>query len=140
MGLELLFASGDTGELEIACEETKLGWQDDQALYVHVSLLNELPPVLRAYVACAESLYGDASQADLVKLHKSSGKVTFLLYDDFMGRPLPQLRFRVKVNLRTRWTQSVASARVRERAVEDGVAFGASKCHECNNTRATRRA
>ena len=105
MGLELLFASGDTGELEVACEETKLGWQDEQALYVHINLLNELPPVLRAYVACAESLYGDASQADLVKLHKSSGKVTFLLYDDFMGKPLPQLRLRVKVNLRTRWTQ-----------------------------------
>ena len=105
MGLELLFASGDTGELEVACEETKLGWQDEQALYVHVSLLNELPPVLRAYVACAESLYGDAAQADLVKLHKSSGKVTFLLYDDFTGKPLPQLRLRVKVNLRSRWTQ-----------------------------------
>jgi DNA phosphorothioation-associated putative methyltransferase len=86
-------------------ESTQLRWQDQQALYVHVSLLNELPPVLRAYVACAESLYGDASQADLVKLHKSSGKVTFLLYDDFIGKPLPQLRLRVKVNLRTRWTQ-----------------------------------
>lgn len=104
-GLELLFASGDTDELAIACEETKIGWQDEQALYVHVSLLKELPPVLRAYVACAETLYGDASQADIVKLHKSSGKVTFLVYDDFNGKPLPQLRLRIKVNLRSRWVQ-----------------------------------
>src|ERR1044071_7968484 len=103
-GLELLFASGDTDELAIACEETKIGWQDEQALYIHVSLLKDLPPVLRAYVACAETLYGDASQADLIKLHKSSGKVTFLAYDDFT-RPLPQLRLRIKVNLRSRWVQ-----------------------------------
>ena len=104
-GVELLFASGDTDELEIACEETKIGWQDEQALYAHVSLLKELPPVLRAYVACAETLYGDAAQADIVKLHKSSGKVTFLIYDDFAGRKLPHLRLRIKVNLRSRWVQ-----------------------------------
>jgi len=84
---------------------TKVGWQDEQAIYFHVSVLKELPPILRAYVACAESLYGDAAQADMVKLHKSSGKVTFLVYDDFAAKPLPQLLLRIKVNLRSRWVQ-----------------------------------
>jgi hypothetical protein len=104
-GLELLYAAGDKGEIELACEGLKLGWQDDQALYVHRTLVGELPPVLRAYVACATSLFGDAAQADVVKLHKASGKVTFLAYDDFDGKPLPELRARIKVNLRTRWVQ-----------------------------------
>lgn len=104
-GMELLYAAGDTGEIELACEELKLGWQDEQALYIHRSVLDELPPVLRAYVGCATALFGDVSQTDVIKLHKGSGKVTFLGYDDFEGKPLPELRNRIKVNLRTRWVQ-----------------------------------
>lgn len=104
-GLELLYAAGDPGEIELACEDLKIGWQDEQALYVHRSLVDQLPPVLRAYVGCATALFGDLSQADVIKLHKASGKVTFLVYDDFEGKPLPELRARIKVNLRTRWIQ-----------------------------------
>ncbi|MBI4661223.1 MAG: DNA phosphorothioation-associated putative methyltransferase [Verrucomicrobia bacterium] len=104
-GIELLYAAGDTGEIELACEELKVGWQDEQALYLHRSLLDELPPVLRAYVGCATALFGDVSQADVIKLHKASAKATFLVYDDFEGKPLPELRQRIKVNLRTRWVQ-----------------------------------
>jgi DNA phosphorothioation-associated putative methyltransferase len=61
---------------------------------------------LRAYVGCATALFGDVSQADLIKLHKASGKATFLVYDDFEGKPLPELQHRIKVNLRTRWVQA----------------------------------
>ncbi len=104
-GIELLYAAGDTGEIELACEGLKVGWQDERALYLHRSLLPELPPVLRAYVGCATTLFGDVSQSDVIKLHKASGKVTFLSYDDFDGKPLPLLRQRIKVNLRTRWVQ-----------------------------------
>ena len=105
-GIELLYAAGDTGEIELACEELKVGWQDEQALYLHRSVLEELPPVLRAYVGCATALFGDVSQADVIKLHKASGKATFLVYDDFEGKPQPELQYRIKVNLRTRWVQA----------------------------------
>jgi DNA phosphorothioation-associated putative methyltransferase len=83
-----------------------VGWQDEQALYVHRSLLDRLPAVLRAYVGCATALFGDVAQADVIKIHKASGKVTFLLYDDFEGKPLPVLQHRIKVNLKTRWVQA----------------------------------
>jgi hypothetical protein len=105
-GLELLYAAGDHGEIEVACDALNIGWQDEQALYFHLSVLDRLPPVLRAYVGCATTLFGDVTQADLVKLHKESGKVTFLLYDDFENKPLPELQHRIKVNLRTRWVQA----------------------------------
>jgi hypothetical protein len=36
----------------------------------------------------------------LIKVHKHSGKVTLLFYDDFDEKLLPELRLRVKVNLR----------------------------------------
>jgi hypothetical protein len=105
-GLELLYAAGDPGEIELACEDLNLGWQDEQALYVHRGLLDRLPAVLRAYVGCATALFGDVAQADVIKIHKASGKVTFLLYDDFEGKPLPVLQHRIKVNLKTRWVQA----------------------------------
>ena len=104
-GRELLFAAGDIDEIELACEALDKGWQDEQALYLHRGLLNDLPPILRAFVGCAEVLYGDAHQADLLKLHRASGKVTFLVYDDCFSKPLPELRERIKVNLRTGWTE-----------------------------------
>lgn len=74
--------------------------------YVHRSVVDLLPGVLRAYVGCATALFGDLAQADLVKIHKASGKVTFLVYDDFEGKPLPELQHRIKVNLKTRWVQA----------------------------------
>jgi hypothetical protein len=105
-GLELLYAAGDPGEIELACEDLKLGWQDEQALYVHRTVVDLLPGVLRAYVGCATALFGDVTQSDIVKIHKASGKVTFLLYDDFEGKALPELQHRVKVNLKTRWVRA----------------------------------
>lgn len=97
---ELLFAAGDPGEIDLACENLDLGWQDEDSLTIHRSLLGELPPVLRIYVLCAAYRYGDPSQADLIKIHKHSGKITFHHYDDFDGKPLPELQTRIKVNLR----------------------------------------
>lgn len=97
---ELLFAAGDPGEIDLACEHVDLGWQDEDALIIHRDLLSELPPILRIYVHCAAYRYGDPAQADLIKIHKHSGKITFQHYDDFSGKPLPVLQTRIKVNLR----------------------------------------
>jgi DNA phosphorothioation-associated putative methyltransferase len=97
---DLLFAAGDPGEIDIACEGVDVGWQDEDSLMIHRSLLGELPPILRIYVHCAACRYGDPSQADVIKIHKHSGKITFQHYDDFDGKPLPELQTRIKVNLR----------------------------------------
>jgi DNA phosphorothioation-associated putative methyltransferase len=98
---ELLFAAGDPGEIDLACEEVDFGWQDEDSLMIHRSLLGELPPILRIYVHCAAYRYGDPSQADMIKIHKRSGKITFQHYDDFYTKLLPELQMRIKVNLRT---------------------------------------
>lgn len=97
---DLLFAAGDPGEIDLACEGVAVGWQDRDALMIHRSLLAELPPILRIYVHCAAFRYGDPAQADVIKIHKHSGKITFQHYDDFDGKPLPELQTRIKVNLR----------------------------------------
>ena len=100
-GRDLLYSAADANNIMLACDEAGIGWQDARNLYVHTPLVDRLPIVLRIYVACAELLYGDLHEADLVRIHKASGKVTFLTYADFAMNPLPVLATRTRVNLRT---------------------------------------
>jgi len=71
-----------------------------KSLQLHVSLVEQLPPLLRVYVGCAAVLYGDYRNADLVKIHIGSGKVSLMRYDDFEGQGLPRMVERVKIKLR----------------------------------------
>ena len=51
-------------------------------------------------MGCAAVLYGDYRNADLVKIHIGSGKVSLMRYDDFEGKALPRMVERVKIKLR----------------------------------------
>ncbi len=99
---ELLFASGDSDEIEAAITDLEFGWFDASQGHftIHRSLLDRLPAILRIYIECAARLYGDPRQADLIKLHVYTGKLTFLHFDDFDGKTLPELVTRVKIDLR----------------------------------------
>jgi DNA phosphorothioation-associated putative methyltransferase len=99
-GRELLYAAADPNTIVLACDEAAVGWQDDRSLYLRTSVVDRLPTVLRTFIACAELLYGDIHQADILRVHKFSGKVTFLTYTDF-ETTLPKLASRTRVNLRT---------------------------------------
>ncbi|MFC1866812.1 DNA phosphorothioation-associated putative methyltransferase [Thermodesulfobacteriota bacterium] len=96
----MLFSIGDPQTIEELCAQTAFGYFDHKALYIHKSLLPGLHPILRIYVGCAGILYGDLENADIIKIHKRSGKVTLQKYDEFINNPLPELHERVKVNLR----------------------------------------
>jgi DNA phosphorothioation-associated putative methyltransferase len=100
----LLFSVGDPSVLNTACEQgAALGLGHlvpCQSLQLHTSLVERLPPVLRVYVACATSLFGDVRHIDVVKLHINSGKVTLMRFDDFINQPLPTMTERIKVKLK----------------------------------------
>jgi DNA phosphorothioation-associated putative methyltransferase len=97
----LLHSAGQTEVVSQACEALTFGWHTDDHYTIHRSLLDLLPPVLRVYVHCSSVIYGNPRDADLIKIHKHSGKVTLQFYTDFDGQMLPELRLRVKVNLRS---------------------------------------
>ncbi len=103
-GLALLFQVVDTQAIADACQvaaEHGLGWLiQGESLQLHASLVEQLPALLRVYVGCAAVLYGDYRNADLVKIHIGSGKVSLMRYDDFAGQALPRMVERVKVKLR----------------------------------------
>jgi DNA phosphorothioation-associated putative methyltransferase len=104
---DLLFAAGDPDELELAVDQLDYGVFDRGEMHFtcHRSLLPKLPPILRVYVGCGSVRYGNPEEADLIKIHVRSGKLTFLHYDDFIGKPLPKLQMRIKINMRTQFVQ-----------------------------------
>jgi DNA phosphorothioation-associated putative methyltransferase len=87
-----------------ACEQASkngLGFLDgDHSLQLDASLVDRLPAPLRVYIGCGEVLYGDIDDADLVKIHLQSGKLTLLKYQDYDTSPLPKLKQRIKIRLR----------------------------------------
>jgi DNA phosphorothioation-associated putative methyltransferase len=103
-GMRLLMEAADSAALLAACREAAekgLGWLDgEHDLQLHVSLVDRLPAVLRAYVACGLQVYGALSEVDLVKIHIASGKLSLMQYVDFLGSAVPVMRRRIKVNIR----------------------------------------
>lgn len=73
---------------------------NEHSLQIHLTLVERLPAVLRAYVQCGLILWDSTSDVQLVKIHISSGKLTLLEFDDFDSSPLPLLRRRIKINVR----------------------------------------
>lgn len=101
----LLFSISDTALIGNVCQEVyeKIGTgslENGHSYTFHGSFLGQLPPVLRVYVGCATQMYGDLDGIDMIKIHFTSGKVTLLRYDNFLGSPLPLLVERIKVKLR----------------------------------------
>lgn len=103
-GMKLLLDAADRIKIRDAClaaSEIGLGWLNpQQSLLIHMSLVERLPVVLRAYVACGLIVYEAVSDVQLVKIHIDSGKLTLLQYDDFEISALPILARRIKVNIR----------------------------------------
>ena len=103
-GLKLIMRAAIPSEILSACDqaaEEGLGWLDtNQALHFHISLLERLPVLLRAYVTCGLIIWDSMSEVHLVKIHIGSGKLTFLEFENFETIPLPLLKRRVKINLR----------------------------------------
>jgi DNA phosphorothioation-associated putative methyltransferase len=98
----LLFRAGDAKAVDEACRNTKVGKLLPEALYVHRSALESLDPLLRVYEGCGRAYLGDIEGANLIKIHRQSGKLSYLVYADFEADPHPALVRSVKLNLRTR--------------------------------------
>ena len=103
-GQELLFSLSNPKVIRAAAQSSAaegLGWVDGaHSLQLDARLVERLPPSVRAYIGCAEQLYGHTGSADVVKVHLQSSKLTLLSYDRYAESPLPRLRERIKLNLR----------------------------------------
>jgi DNA phosphorothioation-associated putative methyltransferase len=67
---------------------------------LHVPL--EPEPLLRIYEGCGRTYLGDVEGANIIKIHRRSGKLSYLVYPEFENDPHPALLRCVRLNLRTR--------------------------------------
>jgi DNA phosphorothioation-associated putative methyltransferase len=99
---ELLFRAGNERAVDEACRSSKVGKLLPEALYVHRSAFESMDPLLRVYEGCGRAYLGEIEGANLIKIHRHTGKLSYLVYADFESDPHPALVRSVKLNLRTR--------------------------------------
>ncbi|MBN3836474.1 DNA phosphorothioation-associated putative methyltransferase [Burkholderia sp. Ac-20344] len=103
-GMQLLKDVANLDAVRSACHvaaEQGIGYLDkEDALHLHATAVDRLPVVLRAYVGCGLLVYGEASDAQLIKIHSLSGKLSLLEYEDFDASALPLMVRRIKINIR----------------------------------------
>jgi DNA phosphorothioation-associated putative methyltransferase len=102
----LLFRAGDATAIDEACRRSPVGKLLPDDLYVHRSALDSLEPLLRVYEGCGRAFLGEVEGANLIKIHRRSGKLSYLVYPEFDDDPHPALLRSIRVNLRTRQIDS----------------------------------
>jgi DNA phosphorothioation-associated putative methyltransferase len=102
----LLFKAGDAAAIDEACKLSTIGKLLPDDLYIHRNALDSLEPILRIYEGCGRAYLGEVEGANIIKIHRRSGKLSYLLYPDFEQDPHPALQRCVKLNLRTRQVES----------------------------------
>lgn len=95
----LLFSVGQPVVIDQACQRSPVGCLVENALVVNRNSLVDLEPVLRVYEGCARAILGEVEEANVIKLHRTSGKVTYLACKDLDCDPDPTLTLRIKVTL-----------------------------------------
>jgi DNA phosphorothioation-associated putative methyltransferase len=99
---ELLFQAGDPAAVDAACKRAPVGKLLPDDLYVHTSAVAALEPLLRVYEGCGRAYLGEIEGANIVKIHRRSGKLSYLAYPEFEADPHPALLRCVRVSLRSR--------------------------------------
>jgi DNA phosphorothioation-associated putative methyltransferase len=98
----LLFQAGDAAAIDEVCKRSPVGKLLPDDLYVHREALDGLEPLLRIYEGCGRAYLGEVEGANLIKIHRRTGKLSYLVYPDFEDDPHPALLRCVRLNLRTR--------------------------------------
>jgi len=98
----LLFKAGDSAAIDEACKKATVGKLLPDDLYVHRTALDSLDPLLRIFEGCGRAYLGEVEGANLIKIHRRTGKLSYLVYPEFEVDPHPALQRCVKLNLRTR--------------------------------------
>ncbi len=95
----LLVQVGDMKKIANLCKTSNIGKQLNDAIAVHVSALEKLPPLLRLYEGCASRNFYRLENANIVKLYYNKPKITYLVYPEFDTQAHPALQATMEVDL-----------------------------------------
>jgi DNA phosphorothioation-associated putative methyltransferase len=96
-----LFSLGKPSVVKAACNKSKIGKRTHTALYVHVSALCELDPLLRIYESCASRTIGRVDGATIIKFYTDEPQISYLFYPEFDTDPHPALKTSITIDLKT---------------------------------------
>ena len=96
---QLLVEIGDMQKITNLCQRSNLGKQLNNAIAVHVSALEKLPPLLRLYEGCASRNFYRLENANIIKIYYNKPKVTYLVYPEFDTQAHPPLKATMEVDL-----------------------------------------
>ncbi|MGE3553009.1 MAG: DNA phosphorothioation-associated putative methyltransferase [Candidatus Obscuribacterales bacterium] len=97
---QMLFSLGQEGVVKKECRTSNIGKLVPDGLYVHVTAIESLPPLLRLYEGCASRTVGRMDGATLVKFHTDKPKISYLYYPTFDEESHPPLHSSVRIDLR----------------------------------------
>ena len=100
---EVLFRAGNSEAVDQACKESRIGKLLPNALYVHRTAFGSLTPLLRVYEGCARAYLGELPGTNVIKIHRFSGKISYLEYPAFDTAPHPVLARSYKLAMRTQY-------------------------------------
>ena len=96
----MLMSLGRTELMAERCRQSAIGQQRPNSLWVHVSALDQLDPLLRLYEGCAARTIGRPEEATAVKFHVQKPQITYLFYPGFDKEPHPALHTSMAIGLR----------------------------------------
>jgi DNA phosphorothioation-associated putative methyltransferase len=95
-----LFSMGKPELVRAGCTQASVGKLLPEDLYVHKSVEDRLPPLLRVILFAARQIVGDVDY-DVVKVSTDGRKVSFLRYPGFEEEAHPALEYSLRVYLPT---------------------------------------
>jgi len=96
----MLLSLGNLEIISTRCQTSPIGKKLPDSLWVHVSAIEALDPLLRLYEGCASRTIGRPEEANVIKFHFRKPKISYLVYPGFDADPHPILHTRMQVDLR----------------------------------------
>ena len=97
----LLLGVSNLEKIRDLCQDSPIGKQLQNAIAIHISALDKLPPLLRVYEGCASRVYGRLENANIVKIYYNRPKISYLYYPDFDTVAHPTLKTTMEVDLQS---------------------------------------
>jgi DNA phosphorothioation-associated putative methyltransferase len=80
---EVLMSAGNLEAIARTCKNSSLGKLSRHSLTIHLSVLEQLPMLLRLYEGCASQTIGRLENANVIRLSFRQPKISYLYYPNF---------------------------------------------------------
>lgn len=96
----MLYSIGNPKIIANHCKNSLVGQKRNNSLWLHISALEKLDPLLRLYEGCASKTLGRPETVNLIKFHIKTPKISYFYSPDFELETHPTLKTCMQISLR----------------------------------------